>query len=360
MIRYLKLIVTVGIAAFLALSPPWILDGLARGEYRAYWARPVTQWHGKIELWHVAGFRAYQGSVTTYLEARADAYCKRHPGVHIEVTGLTPERFHDRMARGVFPDAYSFPSGLLYAERLRDMPFGEAAFRGALAPAVVEGAVYAVPYLLSGYCLAVNTQRLAQCGDEMPETADAAFLQRALSDAAGRGLSIPPVLGARLALSGEPAESAAFTKGNALAAVLDARAYGDLVRGKNASLLLDAVPCAPYSDEVLYLGAAADADDKRAEIVADFAAYLLSEEEQHRLSGLGALPVVETETPVQYADAFLSALNEAYASPAVPEPFALERHGEALTEEAADAMRGDDAARTSFFERMAVVERGLF
>lgn len=62
-----------------------------------------------------------------------------------------------RAANG--PDAYSFPCGLLYREQLRPLPEapeGIAALRDGLHAAEADGAVYAVPYLMSGYFLLMD------------------------------------------------------------------------------------------------------------------------------------------------------------------------------------------------------------
>ena len=149
--HFLKAAVTVAMVAFLVLSPPWLLRGLRRDEYRAFFIKPAATWHGRIELWHVAGFRVYQGSVTEHLQSRADAYHKKHPGVHIDVVGLTEKQYRERLARGAFPDAYSFPPGAVYAEQLSALSLPAMPFVGNLAPAKQDDATCAVPDLMSGY-----------------------------------------------------------------------------------------------------------------------------------------------------------------------------------------------------------------
>lgn len=344
------------IVLYLVVSPAIIRRGLARDQY-VEWLTPETPaWEGRVELWHIADFKVYLGSVTHYLEDRAKAYGRLHPGVHIDVIGLTPAQYESRLGRGAFPDAYSFPAGLLYAEQLRPADYARQEYRGRLVPAEAEGEAYAVPWLMSGYFLAANTQRLAKYRVELPESADTAFLQSALSlDAESPQLYMPAVLAARAGLTGALATAEDFTKGRAMLAVLDARALGELTRAGGMPLSFQ--PYAPYTDQVQYIGAARQTDRVRAAVTADFAAFLLSEDEQNRLSTLGALPVTRDASPV-YGDSTPEKLYEAMTEPLAPEPFSYQRHGGALAEEAARALAGDGHAKKSFEERMAVVENG--
>lgn len=359
--RVFRWITAALIAVYLVLTPPLIGSGLERDAYFDWLEPEQPAWRGRVVIWHIADFRVYQGSVTHYLAARAKVYEKSHPGVVIEVVGLTSEQFAERAARGAFPDAYSFPCGLLYAEQLRSAEYALPALSGTLTPAVSDGKTYAVPYLMSGYFLCANAQLLSKYRFELPgEPADKAFFQSVLdlkTDPAQ--LAMPPLFAARLGLSGTPAETSAFTAGKSMIGLIDARALGELTRGASAALSIEAQPYAGVNDQVLYIGAARGASDARTRVVADFAAFLLSAEEQARLSTLGALPVTAEAAPV-YADASLSALFMCRESFVCLDPFSYQRHKDALDAEARAALAGDEAAKKSFFERIKVVERGEF
>lgn len=352
--RILRCLPALAIIAYLIFSPALIATGLARNPYRDWLTPEKPAWEGRIELWHIAGFKLYSGSATHYLEARAEAYEKAHAGVHIDVVGLTSAQYQTRAARGAVPDAYSFPSGLLYAEQLRQADYVLPDFKGNLAAASANGQTLAVPWLISGYFLAGNALLMAKYGLSLTEPADEAVLQNALS--AGQ-LSIPAVLGARAGLVGTPEKEADFSAGRCALAVLDARALGDIQRSGSGNLAVSAVPLAPYTDLVQYIGAARQVDDDKAAVIADFAAFLVSDAEQERLSTLGALPVVKNIAAV-YADACAEALFSACDAPIVPEPFSYQRHRDALEQEAIAAMSGDAHAKMSFLKRMAVVETG--
>ncbi len=362
-IRILRIVTTLALLAFLVVSPGWLIENLARDAPLELFTKPTPAWHGRIEIWHVAEFRVYQGSVTDYLQTRADAYCKGHPGVHIDVVGLTPKRYNDRLARGAFPDVYSFPSGLVYREQLQQMDLALPTFSGSLDAARADGNVYAVPYLMSGYLLAANDAALTGNRLVLPETPDEAALTALLQSAMDMDTKTPlvyapPVVAARLGLTGELASTEDFMAGRTALSVVDARELGDALRSDKANLSLTVLPFVSYSSQVLYLGVAKDADAAKAAAAADFAAYLLTEPEQQRLSSLGALPVTTLETPPIYTEEALDSLAAAYFAPVVPEPFAYQRHREQLTADAWLALTGDPAGKAGFFERMQVVENG--
>ena len=92
------------IAAFLVFAPPYLLRGLSQDYVHAVFEPEPITWRGVLKVWHIVEFRTYQGSVTSHLSARVEAFSKSHPGVFFEVTGMTAEEFAERYARGERPD----------------------------------------------------------------------------------------------------------------------------------------------------------------------------------------------------------------------------------------------------------------
>lgn len=358
--RFLRSLLLLLMLAFLALSPGWLVKNLARNPYLEWHEKTPPSWQGRITLWHIASFRTYQGKVTEHLKKRAYAYCKQHYNVHIDVTGLTVEQYLERTARGEFPDAYSFQTGLLYREQLRNFTPDTGRLLPNVPPAQAEGRVYAVPYLMSGYFLAGNTQLMANRGVSLPKEADPALLQE-LTDACGDPvLSMPPVLAARAGLVCSLLPEEDFLSGKGMLALLDARKLGDLNRAAGQNMALETLPWPAYTDEVFYIGPAKTADDGQAAALADFADFLLSDGEQARLTALGAMPVTKAPPDTAFSEPLLSAYYQSLTETVVPEPFSYQRNKEALHAEAAAAVAGDAFAASSFFERMQVVERGVF
>lgn len=351
--RIVRAALSVIVVLFLVLAPRPLLSALREDPMAHLFEVKQPEWHGVIELWHIADFRTYQGSVTKFLRERCDRFAAAHPGVHIEVKGLTTKMYLDRVGRGAFPDAYSFPAGFLYREQLRRLELTLPALTGNLRAAESEGSVFAAPYLISGYFLLINEQRLLESGGDPPAEATRELLQAYLSDGE---LSVPPVLGAYFGLSGESRDYADFQKGRVTAAVADARAYGDLLRDTDGNLLLRALPLSGYTEQVMYLGAAANTDDRRASLIAELCAYLLSDGVQQELTALGAMPVRPRLDNIVYGMDTLDAWYASYAADTVaPDAFAYQRHRDALLEDATRAMAGEAGGCEAFSERMAVV-----
>ncbi|MEG1525597.1 MAG: hypothetical protein RRZ24_09455 [Clostridia bacterium] len=363
--RVIKWLVTASILLFLMLSPGWLVPNLAHNVYLDFWTKPVPSWHGRIEIWHIAEFRTYQGSVTDFLQQRADVYCKRHPGVHIDVIGLTVKRYNDRITRGAFADAYSFPSGLIYAEQLQPLEITLPDLADGISPATIDQKSFAIPYLMSSYFLVGNTQLLSANGFVLPENtteADTAYLQSALNISSPKApqLYMPFILAARMGLEGQLATLEQFQKGQTMLAVMDARMLGETQRASSGNLLVEAIPFTAYTDQVQYLGLSRGATPQQAAAFSEFIIFLLSETQQQRLTLLGALPIVKLENVPIFSEPLLNALYAASLFPAMPEPFSYQRHKDALYSEALAALTGDALAKTSFQERMKVVESGIF
>lgn len=359
LITLVRVVLSLGIAAFLALSPRWLAANSAVDHYRAFYEKPAPDWYGVVELWHIVGFRTYQGSVTDFLQARANKYCDSHPGVHIKVTGMSLARYEELLARGLLPDGYSFPAGLLYREQLQPIAPETPVYAANLQNAVAEGETYAVPYLLSAYVVMTNAQLAPEAGPGTAGAPDAASLAAALhADEGESQLSMPPVLAAEAGFAGAPAAYERFSAGKLAYAVADLRALGDIERRTKEQLLVSAAPYAGFCDLVQYLGAARGTDARRAAILSDFFAFLLSQEEQALLPSLGALPVIRDVPDAQYAARILTACFESRDALRVPDALAYQQQRDALESDALRALANEPGGADSFYERLSVVMGG--
>ena len=84
------------------------------------------------------------------------------------------------------------------------------------------------------------------------------------------------------------------------------------------------------------------------------AGYLLAEPTQRMLNALGAFSV-RTDVPCPYGNALLLSLDRAYKRVTAPDPFLYHAHRAKLLEEARAAIAGDETAKNSFFQRLAIV-----
>lgn len=298
----LRAVVALLILAFLVRVGPTV--GAAAGDsfYVQNRQPAAPDYVGTITLYHIVTHRTYQGSVTAFLQERAEAFNKQHFGVRIAVEGMGEQDFVERLSYGRRADMYSFFSGALYEELLQAATFApEAPLRPGLAVTS-----YAAPWFFSGY---VQTE------------------------------------------AGETSPVAALANG-AVGTVLDLRAWGDLQRSGEGRG--EASFAGPFTDQVCYLGVDRNTSSKKTEWCLKFYDFLLSEPVQRMLPALGAFSV-RTDTPCPYGDGLLVKLDRSYEAVTVPDPFRYHVHRTKLLEEAEAALKGDEAAKNNFFQRLAIV-----
>ena len=290
------------ILLFLLYAAPRVGEGMGESFYVKSRQLAEPEYAGTITLNHIVTRKTYQGSVTAFLEERAEAFNRRHFGVRIVVEGMGEKDFWERLSYGRYADMYSFFSGAIYEELLQKAAFTpEADLRPGLS--VTE---YAAPWCFSGY---VKTT----VGETDPVAA----------------------------LANE-------AKGT----VMDLRAWGDIQR--DGEMNGEAACAGPFTDQVCYLGIARNTDEQKAKWCQAFYAFLLSEPTQRMLPSLGAFSV-RTDAPCPYGNALLLDLDRAYKRVVAPDPFAYYIHKTKLLEEATAALAGDAAAKNSFFQRLAIV-----
>ena len=272
------------ILLFLLYTGPRVGAGAGESFYVKNRKIPEPEYVGTITLYHIVTSKTYQGSVTAFLEERAEAFSDRHFGVRVVVEGM------------------AFFSGALYEEQLQAAAFEpEAELRAGLTITPC-----AAPWCFSGY---VKT--------DVGETSPIAALAN-----------------------------------HAEGTVLDLRAWGDIQR--SGEMVADAAPAGPFTDQACYLGVARDTDPEKVRWCCLFYAFLTSEPTQKMLPALGAFSV-RTDVPCPYGNALLLDLDRAYKQVIVPDPFLYHAHKTKLQEEAAAALGGDEAAKNSFFQRLAIV-----
>ena len=293
------------ILLFLLYAAPRVGAGTGESFYVQNRRLPEPEYAGTVTLYHVVTCRTGQGSVTAFLQERAEAFSKRHFGVRITVEGMGEKDFLERLSHGRRADMYSFFSGALSEELLQAAAFDP----GADLREGLHVAACATPWCFSGY------------------------VQTAV---------------------GENEPIAALANG-AVGTVLDLRAWGDIQR--DGGMGADASPAGSFTDQVCYLGIDRDTDQQKAKWCLAFYGYLLAEPTQRMLNALGAFSV-RTDVPCPYGNALLLSLDRAYKRVTAPDPFLYHAHRAKLIEEARAALAGDETAKNSFFQRLAIVIGG--
>jgi hypothetical protein len=290
------------ILLFLLYAAPQVTTGAGESFYVKNRRLAEPEYVETITLYHIVTCRTYQGSVTAFLQERAESFSKRNFGVRIVVEGMGERDFWERLSYGRRADMYSFFSGTLYEELLQQAVFApETELRQGLGVTA-----YAAPWCFSGY---VQTN--------MGENQPIAALANGATDR-----------------------------------VIDLRAWGDIQR--SGEMGMDAVPAGIFTDQVCYLGIDRGTGDPKVGWCLAFYRYLLSESSQKLLPSLGAFSV-RTDVPCPYGNGLLMDLDRRYKQVNVPDPFLYYVHRAKLLEEAQAALAGDGVAKNNFFQRLAIV-----
>jgi hypothetical protein len=322
---------------------------------------------GIITLWHIVGFKPYEGSAGSWLIGWTKKFERRYSGVFIEVLSMTPEEAEQRLARGEKPDMYSFPLGWSYPDRFKKLDSGDRAFIGNLdACGMAEGDCYAVPFMTSGYMLLINTEFAQEQSFSMPKKAEeinSLWLneaQKSLSFQKGRkkarieGLASAPEIAAYLGIGSETADPEAFKSKNAAMVISDLRFAGDISRAleEGNGFLFEAYPLTSYTDLVQLLAVARDTDEEKAVYAAKFINLILDEKTQASLVKEGVFPVIAlAEKPEEMPK--LPSMAAGYLDdPVVPNAFLYQRYKDELKEAAIRALKGDVSGRKDFDGRM--------
>ena len=290
------------ILLFLLYAGPRVRMGTGESFYVRNRQPPAPEYVGTITLYHIVTRKTYQGSVTAFLQERAEAFNRRHFGVRIAVESMGEGDFQERLSHGRRADMYSFFAGTLYEEQLQEADFVPGTeLREGLAVTA-----FAAPWCFSGY---VRTS----VGENEPIAALANGVE---------------------------------------GVVMDLRAWGDIQR--NGEVMADAALVGPFTDQVCYLGIDRNTDEQKARMCLSFYGFLMSEPTQRMLPSLGAFSV-RTDVPCPYGNALLLDLDRAYRRVVAPNPFAYHTHKNKLLEEATAALAGDETAKSNFFQRLAIV-----
>lgn len=359
-------IVTIAVALYLIFAPEFIMSGIENS--RKVSGDRQGNYTGIISLWHIVGFKAHTGSVSTFLNARAEEFERDRFGVFISVTSMTEEEYKENISAGKSADIYSFPLGLEYSDAF--MPLESDALResisrirsGFVETGKSENTLYALPYLYSGCCLITNDDLLTKQSITMQETPDQSSVSDTVKDLSTE--THAPLCGNSIysCLYGISADSIgeydAFKAGNAEMAVSDFRAYGDIERrqGSKGSFSASAYTVFEYTDLVQYIALDKRISDEKKAYAYEFMQKLFSERAQSSLSELNAYPVIETDDISKLKNEYTSIAYDAfsvYRKPKIPNCFLYKRYKDTLEEDAQKALSGDADAKLRFDKRIA-------
>ena len=316
--KIIRTFLCVSLICFVVLTPKALYNGVQNTFVDARFVRQSNRYTGSIVLYHIVRHRPYAGSLTQWLKARAEAYEKKHKGTYIEIEGMDEQHFYERIENGRIPDAYSFFSGTLYADRLQTIgdllfPYRSGLFQTDRC----------VPYCYSGYCKLVKT----------PDNAQKTYYAN-------------DILAAR---ANRKAETSTEDRADIL--YLDMRRAGDLIRYRDGFALASVEPIDCFTDAVCWFGIDRGTDAAKAEVLIDFLSFLMEPESQQSLNALGLFSVradIKNTPP----DPILKQVFRIYDSVSTVDPFEWNAMYDALKEDAALSCAGDDEAHERFTIRL--------
>ena len=257
--------------------------------------------------------------MTQWLKTKAAAYEKKHKGTFIEIEGMDEQHYYERMESGRRPDAYSFFSGTLYPDRLKEIEDLHIPYRKGLFQTD-----RCIPYCYTGYCKLYKSQNVAD----------------------GKTYFANEVLAAR---ADDATDRTTEDKADLL--YLDLRRAGDLIRYKDGFTLSSIEPIDNFTDAVCWMGIDRETGDAKTAVILDFIAFLTEPDTQQSLNALGLFSVRYDVRNV-FPEPILKRIFKIYDSVRTVDPFAWNANYDAITEDAALAAKGDADARERFANRL--------
>ena len=349
----LSIIMTALIAAFMAFSPGYIISSRTALTLQRNGEKDEA-YQGIITVWHIVGFKPYQGSLGSWVSNVASQLEKKHSGVYFEVDSITMEEYDARIARGEQPDVFSFPLGCVFVEQLAELDIEQPLLRGNLdGVGRYESRLYCLPYAASGY-LIVHNQRLMQ---ERGTDIDGISVMLKSGEVTAAG---DPVQACIYGLTGELANEEEFLNEKALSAFVDARAVGDLARkvqnGKGFPFEIES--CCNYTDLVQLMGANVNASYEKMPYIYELMESCISAEHQNKLISIGLMPAISEVEELKSETEAGKLIFDELENIAAPNSFLYKTYQEQLKISALEAMRGSISAKKDMDLRLTELVRG--
>lgn len=352
--RTVCIIMSAVMAVFMAVAPGYFNRARQELSIRGT-PREREPFQGIITLWHIVGFKPYQGSLGSWLGSMAEDMEGRYPGIYFEVDSITLEECGARISRGERPDIYSFPLGWAGVEQLAQLALEPPVLRGNLCEAGRHGGeLYGLPFALSGYVVSCNLRLMQEQGIE--EQKLSAMIRSGQVTAAG-----PAVAGAVYGAGAAMCAGDEYLSEEVTAAIIDARAAGDMNRRvqSGGSFVSSVMEYGNYTDLVQLLGVSRYAGEAKLPYALEFIQSVLEEEAQNSLLSLGLIPAAQGEyAPDSPPEPVVEILLKQLEEPAAPNSFLYKRYRDQLALSADAALSGDASAKKDFDLRMQELVRG--
>ncbi|MDR3318126.1 MAG: hypothetical protein LBS99_01685 [Clostridiales bacterium] len=150
--------------AAVAFVPLFVMPQLSRDYVGENFTPKQGDYTGVLELWHVEGFEGGTVSRAAWLQARAVEFEREHPQLFVLVKEKTLSELSAHILKGEVPDIISFSAGIGadFIGYAREISVGADVRGDLLRAGVVGGRQLAVPYMLGGYAIIGNAERLSK------------------------------------------------------------------------------------------------------------------------------------------------------------------------------------------------------
>ncbi len=289
------------------------------GRYGVYVPQSENTESTFLKLWHIDSFEGGSGNRAEFLNRIAVKYHAKKTSCYVVVQTLTEEEAINAISNGNLPDLISFSHHIAnhFYDKLQKLELKSPARTEIQKFAEKDGKTYAIPWYMSGYCLignsAVDERVLTQLSVDTaysfgnpdaknPKFAYTAGLKNSYaqvamlenSTARANLKSCDPKMLEKTSFEAY----SDFTKNNAAVLLGTAR---DFYRVQNRVSLNGMQACAyvplqKFSDLIQYIGILNPQSTAQSE---NFISFLLSNENQRALAGIGLFPTTDIEI---YAD----------------------------------------------------------
>ncbi len=339
-------IISIMTVCYLIFAPAYIIPNLNENAYLEWMMKSRERtFSGIIKVWHIVGFKSYQGSVSLTLSKWAEKIEKKNFGVFFDIEAMTTDEFLLRRQKGERADIYSFPLGLIKKDDFIDIKeyIGEYNFRGNMGEiGLSDEKVLAVPYLYSCYAAICNTEHKSSDIINSIIDSDSNIVTGENLKSIYEKSKIPicgneTVIGLMDYNGHSISSNDEFTSSNALMSISDLRYIGDIIRrynnGKGFSYNTYAIDN-DFTDEVQLIGVDSNIEKEKITYVAKLIDYALSENGQKDVMALKSFPVIENVAVDFNGDDMINSLFNKLNEPTIINTFDYSENKERLFEKA--------------------------
>lgn len=157
-LRFFHYLCSILLLIFFIIYPLFMHSNLKNGNINIF--DDIHQQSAFLKVWNIDDFEGGSGNRTGFLESVAKQFGNKNKGVYIIVQNLSSSQAFNALINGTMPDLISFShhSGYMLKNVLKDYNGSISVREDIISYAMLDNAIKAVPWYLSGYCLIGNKE----------------------------------------------------------------------------------------------------------------------------------------------------------------------------------------------------------